>query len=80
MVLPQTCSVRVSATRAVHRGILLLALVVVGTNVVSEVESKLLGDPCAVVVVLEYGSAEIIVRLFLSFASARSTLTGRIAR
>lgn len=76
MILPQTCSVRVSATCSVHSGILLLALVVVGTDVVSEVESELLGDPCAVVVVLEYGSTKVIVRLFLSLASATSTLTG----
>lgn len=73
MILPQASSVRVSAICGVQGGILLLTLVVVGTNVVSEVESKLLGESGAVVIVLEYGCTEIIVRTLLSFAFARST-------
>lgn len=80
VILPQACSIRVSPAGGVHRGILLLALVVICTNVVSEVESKLLRDSCAVIKVLENGGTEVIVCLLLSFASPSAPLAGRISR
>ena len=67
MILHQIGGVRVSTASGVHCGILFLALVVVSTDIVPQVESKLLGDTSTVIEVLEYGSTSVIILLAFPF-------------
>lgn len=72
MILLEVCGVRILTTSGVGwdcQILLVFALIVVGSDVVSEVECELLRDACAVVVVLEDSCSSVFIALFLILRS-----------
>ena len=70
MILPKTCGIWELAVCGISCLVSLhfLVLIIVGSDVISEIECKLLGNSSAVIVELEDGGSGVVIRLLLTLS------------